>query len=153
MNTGKVYDLYNNTPDSIKAENNYWGTANLDSIETHIFHKPDSSTLGFVDYLPISTISNIRNNQTQIDSYEMLEVFPNPYNPSITIIFYINNPGFIKMRVYDLLGREVYTIINENLGKGRFERNWNSGGLASGIYIISLVTQEHTFAKRIAVIK
>jgi hypothetical protein len=153
MNTGKVYDLYNNTPDSIKAENNYWGTANLDSIETHIFHKPDSSTLGFVDYLPISTISNIRNNQTQIDSYEMLEVFPNPYNPSITIKFYINNPGFIKMRVYDLLGREVYTIINENLGKGTFERNWNSGGLASGIYIISLVTQEHTFAKRIAVIK
>lgn len=55
-NSGSIFDLYNNTPDSIKAENNYWGTSNLDSIEAHIFHKPDDGTLGFVDYLPIRSI-------------------------------------------------------------------------------------------------
>ncbi|MBK8554028.1 MAG: right-handed parallel beta-helix repeat-containing protein [Ignavibacteria bacterium] len=56
MNSGSIFDLYNNTPDSIKAENNYWGTSNLDSIEAHIFHNPDNPSLGFVDYLPIRSI-------------------------------------------------------------------------------------------------
>lgn len=56
MNTGTIYDLYNNTPDSIKAQNNYWGTGNLDSIEAHIFHNPDNPALGFVDYIPIRSL-------------------------------------------------------------------------------------------------
>ncbi len=56
-NSGKTFDLFNNTPDSIKAENNYWGTSNLDSIEAHIFHQTDSTVLGFVDYLPIRSIN------------------------------------------------------------------------------------------------
>lgn len=55
-NSGKIFDLFNNTVDSIKAENNYWGTSNLDTIESHIFHKTDSAVLGFVDYLPIRSI-------------------------------------------------------------------------------------------------
>ncbi|MDQ3020815.1 MAG: right-handed parallel beta-helix repeat-containing protein [Bacteroidota bacterium] len=55
-NSGATFDLFNNTVDSIKAENNYWGTSNLDSIEAHISHKPDNGALGFVDYLPIRSI-------------------------------------------------------------------------------------------------
>ncbi len=56
MNTGAIYDLYNNTPDPIKAENNYWGTGNVDSVEAHIFHNPDNPSLGVVDYLPLRSI-------------------------------------------------------------------------------------------------
>ncbi|MEO8665980.1 MAG: hypothetical protein ABI462_10825, partial [Ignavibacteria bacterium] len=55
-NTGQIYDLYNNTIDSIKAENNYWGTTILDSVEAHIFHKTDDPALGFVDYIPIKSL-------------------------------------------------------------------------------------------------
>jgi len=55
-NSGKIYDLYNNTVDSIKAMNNFWGTSVIDSVEAHIFHKPDSSTLGQVRYLPIRSL-------------------------------------------------------------------------------------------------
>ncbi|MBK7158873.1 MAG: hypothetical protein IPH77_09985 [Ignavibacteria bacterium] len=52
-NSGKIFDLFNNTVDSIKAENNFWGSGNADTVETHIFHKTDSTVLGFVDYLPL----------------------------------------------------------------------------------------------------
>lgn len=55
-NSGMIFDLYNNTADSIKAENNFWGTNNLDSIEAHIFHKNDNAALGFVDYIPIQSM-------------------------------------------------------------------------------------------------
>lgn len=56
-NSGKIYDLFNNTVDSIKAENNYWGTGIIDTVEAHIFHKPDSAALGYVDYLPLRSIN------------------------------------------------------------------------------------------------
>lgn len=55
-NSGKIYDLYNNTADSIKAMNNFWGTSIIDSVETHIFHKPDSTVLGQVRYLPLRSL-------------------------------------------------------------------------------------------------
>ncbi|MDZ4712140.1 MAG: right-handed parallel beta-helix repeat-containing protein [bacterium] len=55
-NSGKIFDLFNNTTDSIKAENNYWGTGIIDSVEAHIFHKADSSVLGFVDFLPLRSV-------------------------------------------------------------------------------------------------
>lgn len=55
-NSGQIYDLYNNTVDSLKAENNYWGTPDLDSVEAHIFHKPDNAALGKVDYLPVASV-------------------------------------------------------------------------------------------------
>ncbi|HMQ70247.1 MAG TPA: right-handed parallel beta-helix repeat-containing protein, partial [Ignavibacteria bacterium] len=56
-NSGQIYDLYNNTPDSLKAENNYWGTSVQDSVEAHIFHKPDDPLLGNVDYLPLASVN------------------------------------------------------------------------------------------------
>lgn len=56
-NSGQIYDLYNNTPDSLKAENNYWGTSDPDSVEAHIYHKPDDLSLGNVNYLPLASIN------------------------------------------------------------------------------------------------
>ncbi|MBV6479282.1 MAG: hypothetical protein HGGPFJEG_02053 [Ignavibacteria bacterium] len=55
-NSGKIFDLFNNTIDSIKAMNNYWGSAIIDSVESHIFHKPDSAVLGQVRYLPLQSL-------------------------------------------------------------------------------------------------
>ncbi|MBL8007578.1 MAG: right-handed parallel beta-helix repeat-containing protein [Ignavibacteria bacterium] len=52
-NSGKIFDLFNNTPDSIRAQNNYWGTGSQDTAEAHIFHRPDSTVLGPVVYLPL----------------------------------------------------------------------------------------------------
>ncbi len=57
-NNGQTYNLYNNTSGPIKAQNNYWGTNDVDSVELGIFHYPDDSTLGLVDYLPIYQIDN-----------------------------------------------------------------------------------------------
>lgn len=156
-NSGNVYDLYNNTlytaTDTIKAENNNWGTNNLDTIESHIFHHADSSTLGVVDFLPIKTLTGIINPVVKIDGYEFLDLYPNPFNPEVTIKFRIKNDGFIRIRIYDLLGREVMQIANEYLTAGEYERNWISKGLASSVYIVRLETSLNTYAKRIAVVK
>lgn len=156
-NSGKVYDLYNNTlysaTDTIKAENNYWGTTNLDTIESHIMHNADSTWLGVVDYFPIRTTTGIVNPVVKVDGYEFLDLYPNPFNPEVTIKFRIKNDGFTRIRIYDLLGREVMQIANEYLTAGEYERNWISKGLASSVYIVRLETSLNTYAKRIAVVK
>ncbi|HMS34069.1 MAG TPA: right-handed parallel beta-helix repeat-containing protein [Ignavibacteria bacterium] len=55
-NSGKTFDLFNNTIAPVFAENNYWGTGIVDSVEKHIFHNADSTVLGVVDYLPLRSI-------------------------------------------------------------------------------------------------
>jgi len=156
-NTGKIFDLFNNTlmsaNDTIKAENNYWGTTNLDTIESHIFHYTDSTVLGYVDYLPIRTITSVGNPGVKIDTYEFLNLYPNPFNPEVTIKFRIKNDGFTRIRIYDLLGREVMQIANEYLKAGEYERNWISKGLASSVYIVRLETSLSNYAKRVAILK
>ena len=149
-NTGVIYDLYNNTPDSIKAENNYWGTMNPDSVEAHIFHKPDNPALGFVDYLPLGLPTGIIKNHISVTGYEMLEIYPNPFNPEVIIKFRINTAGAINLKIYDLLGREVRTLLNNNLSPGEYEQTWNPTGLSSGVYIIRLATKENTFSQMIS---
>lgn len=152
-NTGVIYDLYNNTPDSIKAENNYWGTMNPDSVEAHIFHKPDNPALGFVDYLPLGLPTGIIKNHISVTGYEMLEIYPNPFNPEVVIKFRINTAGAINLKIYDILGREVRTLLNNNLMTGEYEQTWNPAGLPSGVYIIRLATRENTFSKIISFVK
>lgn len=78
-NEGITYALYNNTPNNLKAQYNYWGTTNIDSVEMVIFHQPDDPTLGFVNYLPIliplgsEVLPEITNQENLI-----LNVYPNP---------------------------------------------------------------------------
>ncbi|MDY0280288.1 MAG: T9SS type A sorting domain-containing protein [Salinivirgaceae bacterium] len=60
-NGGAIYNLYNNTPNLIYAENNYWGTEIQEEIEIGIFHQPDDITLGLVDYIPFYQLSTQNN--------------------------------------------------------------------------------------------
>ncbi len=82
-NTGIEYALYNNTPNDVFAENNYWGSYDLDSVEMVIFHHPDDETLGFVDYLPImdSLMTNVNPNNNLVG----IALFPNPADSYVCI--------------------------------------------------------------------
>ncbi|MCC6866552.1 MAG: T9SS type A sorting domain-containing protein [Ignavibacteria bacterium] len=138
-NSGRIYDLYNNTPDSIKAENNFWGTGLLDSIEAHIFHKPDSTTLGFVDYLPIFIPVGIQEitNEFPVE-FKLYDAYPNPFNPQTNIKFSITQKGFTSLKIYDITGKEAAVLINDELNQGTYSFKYNASELASGIYFYKL---------------
>ncbi len=77
-NGGEVYDLYNNTPNTIMAQNNYWGTNEPDSVEMHIFHQPDDPSLGLIEFLPIFLPPvSIDESSTRI-SENNFSIYPNP---------------------------------------------------------------------------
>jgi len=152
-------DLYNNTPDSIKAENNFWGTGNLALIESHIFHKPDNPALGFVDYIPILIPEAVNNNETGIPTaYLLYDVYPNPFNPSTKIKFDIlsnveRQTSNVKLIIYDVLGREVARLINQELKPGSYEINWNAGDFPSGVYFYKLSAGNFSQTKKLILIK
>lgn len=60
--------------------------------------------------------------------------YPNPFNPTTTISFSLPSKLFVRLKVFDALGREVSTLLSEELSAGTYSRQWNAEGLASGVY-------------------
>ncbi len=72
------------------------------------------------------------------DSYQLYQNYPNPFNPSTTIRFSIPSEDFVTLKVYDVIGREVKTLINEKKSVGKYEIDFNASQLASGIYFYQI---------------
>lgn len=68
-------------------------------------------------------------------SFKLHQNYPNPFNPSTTIRFTLGSAGFTSIRVFDLLGRELATLVNVVKSQGTHEQSWDAGGLAGGVYI------------------
>ena len=60
--------------------------------------------------------------------------YPNPFNPTTTIVYSIPENAFVTMKVYDILGKEITTLINERKSAGNYSINFNASNLPSGVY-------------------
>ena len=95
------------------------------------------------------------------DKYSLSQNYPNPFNPTTKIKFEIPNLSSprilggdpVTLKVYDLLGREVATLINENLPPGTYEVTFDGSAFASGVYFYKLTTESFNKTKRILMIK
>jgi len=85
--------------------------------------------------------------------YLLVQNYPNPFNPSTTIHYEIPNNGFVTLKVYDILGREVKTLVNQYESKGRYNVNFNASNLASGIYIYRLQSGSFISTKKMLLLK
>jgi hypothetical protein len=86
-------------------------------------------------------------------SYDLKQNFPNPFNPSTTIRFNIPQTGFVSLKVYDVLGNEVTTLVNEELSANSYEISFNAAGLASGVYFYKLVSGDFVNVKKMILVK
>lgn len=87
------------------------------------------------------------------DKYELHQNYPNPFNPATRISFDIPNSGFVKLTVYNMLGKEVAHLVNGVLQPGKYDINWNAGTLSSGIYFYKLEAESFTAIKKLALLK
>ncbi|MHB1049760.1 MAG: S8/S53 family peptidase [Bacteroidota bacterium] len=86
-------------------------------------------------------------------SYSLSQNFPNPFNPVTTIRFTVPHSAHVTVKVYDLLGREVATLINEVVGAGLFSRQFNGSQLSSGVYYYRLQSGSYTAMRKMVFIK
>lgn len=90
--------------------------------------------------------------------FSLHQNYPNPFNPVTKIRFDIpdlvsGGDRFVKLIIYDLLGREIVTLVNEQLKPGTYEVDWDGSGFASGVYFYSLVTPDFVETKRMVLLK
>ncbi|GAB6282951.1 MAG: hypothetical protein STSR0008_17050 [Ignavibacterium sp.] len=90
------------------------------------------------------SITSVNSNEIKpISSYELLQNYPNPFNPNTIISYQIPTESYVTLKIYDILGREITTLVNErkNIGKYSIEFSADSKNLSSGIYFYELITQ------------
>jgi hypothetical protein len=95
----------------------------------------------------------VRDNGTTALTYELHQNYPNPFNPSTTIKFEIKNNNDVTLKVFNLLGQEVATLVNEELASGSYGVNFDGKALASGVYIYRITAGNYTEAKRMLFLK
>ncbi|HQJ46053.1 MAG TPA: T9SS type A sorting domain-containing protein, partial [Ignavibacteriaceae bacterium] len=86
-------------------------------------------------------------------SYLLEQNYPNPFNPTTNIKFALTNAGFTTLKVYDMLGREVATLVNENLAAGTYNVNFDANNLSSGVYFYTLITDNFKQSKKMILMK
>ncbi|MGK9369444.1 T9SS type A sorting domain-containing protein [Melioribacter sp. Ez-97] len=158
-------DLYELNIRSLSGEQNFPEIVPLDSLyENYLIGLFDvmlkvKRNDVYIDSLSqlfwgISTGLGVENNSEKIpDNFEILSVYPNPFNLSTKIIYELNRRAYVKIGVYNLLG-ELVELIEQNYKlAGRYELIYQAGALASGVYYIVFTASERVYSRKIALIK
>jgi photosystem II stability/assembly factor-like uncharacterized protein len=96
----------------------------------------------------------ITNNQNGVPlSYSLSQNYPNPFNPTTKINFSLPKSGAVTLKIYDVLGSEVATLVNSNLKSGSYTVDWNAGGYSSGVYFYRLQAGDFTETKKMILVK
>ena len=98
------------------------------------------------------TITGVTNNQTP-GTYELNQNYPNPFNPTTTINFSIPKSGLVTIKVFDLLGKEVTTLVNDPKVAGTYSVNFDGTNLSSGVYFYKIEANDFVAVKRMMLIK
>jgi len=85
--------------------------------------------------------------------FSLSQNYPNPFNPSTVINYELPSSNFVTLKIYDLVGKEVATLMNEKLDAGRYTATFNGSNLASGMYFYKISAGNFTFVKKMVLIK
>ena len=99
-----------------------------------------------------SMITRINGSQTAYN-YNLSQNYPNPFNPSTKINYEIQKTEFVSLKVYDIIGREVATLINRTMQPGAYQVTLDGSKLSSGVYFYKLTAGDFTGIKRMILVK
>ena len=105
----------------------------------------------YSDFLSTSSI-----NESQIDaptSFGIKQNYPNPFNPNTTIIYQVSKLSFITIKVFDVLGNDITTLVNEEKSIGTYQITWDAANIPSGIYFYKLRAGDFVETKKMILLK
>lgn len=120
------------------------GTAFVEDLKyiVHVASKP-----------AIPTSIDEENNPAVVSNFELYQNYPNPFNPSTQIKFAITEQSQVSLKVYNILGKEIATLVNDVRGAGIHEVNFDGTGLASGVYFYTLQAGKFSQTNKMILIK
>ena len=121
---------------------------------TTSFFIPQNSTQWITYEFSLSGTVSVNNYSDNIPlKFSLNQNYPNPFNPSTVISYDLPVSGNVSVRIFDMLGKEIKTLVNEFQSPGSHKVNFNSDGLSSGIYFYQLNTEGFSEIKRMVLLK
>ncbi len=108
---------------------------------------------GTIHNINRTAVVQVSQSPNVVFAYKLDQNYPNPFNPSTKITFSIKEAGFVSLKVYDLLGREVATLVNERRSAGIYDVTFNAGALGSGVYFYTLTSGGFSQTKKMLFVK
>jgi hypothetical protein len=99
------------------------------------------------------TTVGVEDQQLTVLSYSLSQNYPNPFNPTTLISYSLPKSGFVTLKVFDVLGREVTTLVNQNQNSGSYNITFNASNLSTGVYFYKLEAGEYLSIKKMLLIK
>jgi hypothetical protein len=103
--------------------------------------------------------SDVVNSLEQSDKskfptqFMLKQNYPNPFNPNTNIEFQIPKTEFVTLKIYNLLGQEVATLVSDKLAAGKYKCTWNASGISSGVYIFQLIAGEFEKTRKLILMR
>jgi hypothetical protein len=104
-------------------------------------------------FLTSSGVMEICDNITIPGNYNLQQNFPNPFNPSTKILYSVPQSSTVQIKVFDVIGNEIETLVNEEKPVGTYELTWYAEGLPSGIYFYQLRAGNFVETKKMVLMK
>lgn len=145
----KIAAHYDTSPDSGEGFSGAFGVY-VFSPNGNIFV---SDQTGLFIFKFDSLVTGIYENEIQINGFELYQNYPNPFNPTTKISFVIGQSSLVTLRIYDILGNEIATLLNEEKPAGTYEITSDAGELASGIYFYKLIAGNFIQTKKMILLR
>jgi hypothetical protein len=97
-------------------------------------------------------ITSVEDDELPVE-YSLQQNYPNPFNPTTSIKYSIKNAGFVTLKVYDVLGEQVASLVNEHQNRGSYNINFSTSSLSSGVYIYTITANDFNQSKKMLLIK
>jgi Secretion system C-terminal sorting domain len=111
------------------------------------------STGSAINLLKSKNIDISYQDNSIVSTYSLEQNYPNPFNPTTVINYQLPQDGYVTLKVYDILGREIVNLVNAYKTKGRYSVTFNASNLASGVYIYQLKSGDYSSNKKLILMK
>ena len=101
----------------------------------------------------LDVATSVATTQELPQTYQLQQNYPNPFNPSTVISYSIAKAGNVTLKVYNMLGQEVATLVNGYQAANSYEVNFNASGLSSGVYLYKLTAGSNSIIKKMTLMK
>lgn len=101
----------------------------------------------------IISVTDVKDNISSPEDFVLYQNYPNPFNPTTTFGFRIPDFGFVNLKIYDALGKEVANLVDEEKSPGEYDVKFDASGLTSGIYFYKLEAGIYSSTKKMILLK
>jgi hypothetical protein len=99
------------------------------------------------------SMTGVKESPGVAHNFNLSQNYPNPFNPSTVIKYHLSTATHVRMTIFDILGREVRTLLNEQKSAGSYQVNWNASGVPSGVYFYRLQAGSFSETKKLILLK